>query len=224
MERFTLENKQVELWPSEGENWPVIYLNTFEGEGERVWQEMRRRDLPDFSLAAVSGLDWNRDLPPWDAPAIYKGAESFSGGAEAYLAQLTGKILPAVEQRLKGRPVWRALAGYSLAGAFAVYGLYHTGAFCRAASVSGSLWFPGLKEYLLSHEMQNRPDCLYFSLGNKESKTRNPAMKVVEQNTWEIEGFFHSKGVKTVFQLNPGGHFQEPEKRVAAALGWLLEQ
>ena len=101
MERFTLENKQVELWPSEGENRPVIYLNTFEGEGERVWQEMRRGDLPDFSLAAVSGLEWNRDLSPWDAPAIYKGAEPFSGGAEAYLAQLTEKILPAVEQRLR---------------------------------------------------------------------------------------------------------------------------
>ena len=185
MERFTLENKQVELWPSEGENRPVIYLNTFEGEG--------------------AGCVWR-------------------SGAEAYLAQLTEKILPVMEQRLKGRPVWRALAGYSLAGAFAVYGLYRTGAFCRAASVSGSLWFPGLKEYLLSHEMQNRPDCLYFSLGNKESKTRNPAMKPVEQNTREIEDFFRSKGVKTVFQLNPGGHFQEPEKRVAAALGWLLEQ
>ena len=38
------------------------------------------------------------------------------------------------------------------------------------AVVSGSLWFPGMKEYIFSHEPKHRPDCIYFSLGDKECR------------------------------------------------------
>ena len=66
---------------------------------------------------------------------------------------------------MPGAPRWRGIAGYSLAGLFAVYALYRTDVFARAASVSGSLWFPGFREYVFSHTPLCRPDCVYFSLG-----------------------------------------------------------
>ena len=40
-------------------------------------------------------------------------------------------------------------------------------------------------EYVQSHEMKQKPDCLYFSLGDKESATGNPILNVVQQNTQE---------------------------------------
>lgn len=42
------------------------------------------------------------------------------------------------------RRVFIGIAGYSLAGLFALYALYKTDVFTRVASMSGSLWFPGI--------------------------------------------------------------------------------
>ncbi len=41
-------------------------------------------------------------------------------GADAYLETLTGEIIPAIITELGSEPAYIALAGYSLAGLFAV--------------------------------------------------------------------------------------------------------
>ena len=51
-----------------------------------------------------------------------------------------------------------------------------------AVSVSGSLWFPGFREYVLFPPV-HQPDCVYFSLGDKERKTRNSVLQTVQENT-----------------------------------------
>lgn len=119
---------------------------------------------------------------------------------------------------------WRGIAGYSLAGLFAVYSLYRTDVFSRAASVSGSLWFPDFREYVFSHEMKRKPECLYFSLGDRECRTGNPYLKVVGEHTKEIRNFYQGKGIDTVFRSNPGGHAKNTAKRTAAGIGWMLEK
>ena len=65
-------------------------------------------------------------------------------------------------------------------------------------------WFQGIR---FSHKLKRWPDCIYFSLGDKEAKTRNPVLKTVQENTEEIQAFYQGKGIDTVFQLNPGNHF-----------------
>lgn len=122
------------------------------------------------------------------------------------------------------QPVWRGLVGYSLAGLFAVYSIYHTDLFSAIASVSGSLWYPNIMDYLFSHNMKCAPDFMYFSLGDKEHKTRNPFLKTVRKNTMEAEEFYRSQGIKTVFQINPGNHYRDPAARTAAGIAWLLSQ
>ena len=84
-----------------------------------------------------------------------------------------------VEKQIAGISRWRGIAGYSLAGLFALYAIYQTDLFSHVGSMSESLWFPGMKEYIFSHEPKCRPDCMYFSLGDKESKTRNTVLKSV---------------------------------------------
>ena len=90
--------------------------------------------------------------------------------------------------------------------------------------MSGSLWFPGMKEYIFSHEPKCRPDCMYFSLGDKESKTRNRILKSVRQNTEEIHTFYQDKGIDTVFQLNSGNHYDHTVERIVAGICWLLSR
>ena len=198
---------------------PVVYLNTFGEEGQKVFDALPVD--PPLTLVAVSGLDWDRDMAPWGSPAVFKNAAPFSGGADDYLRLLTGEILPAAERRLAGAPRWRGIAGYSLAGLFAVYALCNTDAFSRAASVSGSLWFPGFREYVLSHTPLRQPDCVFFSLGDRESKTRNPVLRTVQENTEALCEFCRGQGIRTVFQLNPGGHHDHPAQRTAAGIQWI---
>lgn len=201
MTQFTIEQKHISVWPCDEPDRPVIYLNTFEGEGEQVLRILRDEGCPPFTLAAVSNLDWNHDMSPWEIPPVFKNAEPCTGGADDYLKLLVERIVPEVEKEIKGTVLWRGIAGYSLAGLFALYSLYRTDLFSRAASTSGSLWYPGITEYILSHTMKKTPDYLYFSLGSKEARTRNPYMQTVQENTEKIEKYYRAKGISTVFLL-----------------------
>lgn len=179
---------------------------------------------PDFSLIAISDLEWNHDMAPWDIPPIAKNDTPCTGGADDYLCLLTEAIMPQAEDMIRGTPCWRGLAGYSLAGLFAIYAMYHTNLFDRIGSMSGSLWFPGFKEYAMRHALKRTPEHLYFSLGDKECETRNTYLKVVQSHTEELVIFYQRHSIDTVFQLNPGGHFTEAVKRSALGIQWLLSQ
>ena len=179
---------------------------------------------PPFTLVAISNLAWNRDMTPWDSPAAFKNGEPFTGGADDYLRLLVEEIIPRAEKDLASPPAWRGIAGYSLAGLFALYAIYRTDVFSRVGCMSGSLWFPGFKEYVFSHEPKRRPDCIYFSLGDKEVKTRNPVLKTVQENTEEIQTFYQNKGIDTVFHLNPGNHFVQGIERTIACIQRLLSK
>ena len=172
MYTFTINSKTVSIFPSLEPNAPILYLNTFSGEGQKVYEIAQAPGCPPFTLVAVSDLDWNHDIEPWDSPPTFKNADPFTGGADDYLRLLTREIIPAVEKEINGVPCWRGIAGYSLAGLFALYVIYQTDLFSRVGSISGSLWFSGMKEYIFSHEPKRWPDRMYFSLGNRERKTK----------------------------------------------------
>lgn len=103
---------------------------------------------------------------------ISKGDTPCTEGADAYLMLLTEEILPAVEETLRGKPKYSALAGYSFGGLFAVYASYHTDAFAKIISALGSFWFPRFMDYMEEHEMQRIPEKMYFSLGYREAFTK----------------------------------------------------
>ena len=224
MQPFAIGSKTVSIFPSLKTTAPIIYLNTFCGEGLKVYEAAQATGCPPFTLVAISDLDWNHDMVPWDSPPVFRNAESCTGGADDYLRHLTTEIIPTAEKELAGVPSWRGIVGYSLAGLFALYAIYRTDLFARVGSMSGSLWFPGMKEYLFSHKPKRQPDCIYFSLGDKESKTRNPVLRSVRQNTEEIQAFYQDKGIDTVFQLNPGNHYDHAAERTAAGIAWMVSR
>lgn len=224
MHTVSIDGKAVSVFLGNKPGIPVIYLNTYSDEGQQVFEAVLAVGCLPFNLATISNLDWNHDMAPWDNPAAFKKGEPFTGGADDYLRLLVEEIIPRAEKELAGPPAWRGIAGYSLAGLFALYAIYQTDVFSRVGSMSGSLWFPGFKEYIFTHEPKRRPDCIYFSLGDKESKTRNPVLKTVQENTEEIRAFYQSKGIDTEFQMNPGNHFVQGIERTAAGIQWLLNR
>ena len=224
MRTFTTGDETISIFPCSESESPVIYLNTFHDESQKVYETAQATGCPPFTLVAISNLDWNQDMAPWDSPAAFKKGEPFTGGAGDYLRLLVEEIIPRAEKELAGPPAWRGIAGYSLAGLFALYAIYQTDVFSRMGCMSGSLWFPGFKEYIFSHEPKRRPDCIYFSLGDKEAKTRNPVLKTVQENTEEIQAFYQGEGIDTVFQLNSGNHFVQGIERTVAGIQWLLSK
>ena len=221
---FSTKSKTISIFPSFDVNAPIIYLNTFSNEGQKVFEAAQAAGCPSFTLVAISDLDWNHDMVPWDSPPAFRNAKPCTGGGDDYLQILVEEIIPTAEKGINGVPSWRGIAGYSLAGLFALYAIYRTDLFSRVGSISGSLWFPGIKEYIFSHEPKRWSDCIYFSLGDKESKIWNSVLRSVRQNTEEIQAFYQGKGIDTVFQLNPGNHYDCAAERTAAGLYWLLSR
>lgn len=220
---FNTDNKKITVYPAMAENKPVIYLTTYNDDGGDVYAELQKLGCPDFTLVTISGLNWEAELSPWAAGDLFKYSEMFTGGAVAYLQFLTQQVLPQTEANLNGI-LWRGLAGYSLAGLFTVYALYKTDLFSRAASMSGSLWYPGFKDFALQNTLYIAPQHLYFSLGDKEARARNQYLKTVQQCTEELAAHYRSLGINTCYELNPGGHYRDIISRSAAGIKWILTQ
>ena len=217
---FKAGGKTAELYFS-GSDSKLIVLNTFEQEGGRIAQMLENTEK-NAALLAVSGLDWNCDMSPRKCGALHKNDEPFSGGADSYLELLTGEILPRAEEILQGKSAVTGIAGYSLAGLFALYALYRCDVFDRAASVSGSLWFPGFREFAQQNEMRKKPVKLYLSVGDREAKTRNRLLSSVRENTEALAEHWRRKGIDVTFELNEGNHFKDAQLRTFKGITALL--
>ena len=202
---------------------PIVIVHTFENEGEALHRELIKTGCGSCCIAAVTVDKWEEDLSPWPAKRVFKGESDFGSGADAHIADLTRTALPEIREKTGSEgPCY--IAGYSFAGLFALYSLYRTDIFAGAASVSGSLWFPGFSEFAMSHDLQREPDFLYFSLGDKESLTRNELMKTVAEKTGLFYTHYRDLGINCTFEMNPGNHFTEPERRLAKGICRLLTE
>lgn len=220
-EAFEIDGRQVTV-RSEGAGGPVVYLHVFMGDGAEVWQACRDRGCPDFTLASIGNLAWDDDMSPWDCPPLTRDDTPCGGKAPQQLARLTDAVIPKVEALLSRPPAYSALAGYSLAGLFALWALYRTDRFARVASASGSLWFPGFLDFARENSFARTPDCAYLSLGSKEHKTPNRMLRTVKDNTLAFRDLLQQRGVPCTFESNPGNHFVHTEQRMAAGIAWML--
>ena len=201
---------------------PLIVMNSFGDEWKHVAEALDTLDVQAYSMLAVTCREWNKDLAPWKADAVFKGEPDFDGGADGYLQKITEEILPEAIKEHGLQPSATYIAGYSMAGLFALYSLYKTDVFDGAASCSGSLWFPGFKEFALENEFVSHPSKIYMSLGDRESKTKNKVMAAVEDNTKDIAEHYNDLGYEVLFEMNQGGHFTDPAARTAKGIAFLI--
>lgn len=222
MESLMIAGKEVKIFPAKNINAPLVILHTVRGEGETVNQLARKGTATDFSLAAIGNLNWDDEMSPWAISPISPKDTPCTGGADAYLDTLEEQILPRILHYVPS-PSFMALAGYSLAGLFAVYAMYRIDAFARIASASGSFWYPKFLDYVQQHEMKRQPECMYFSLGNKEARTKNKILQSVEEKTLWLENHYREFGIRTVYEENQGNHFQKANERMAKGICWILQ-
>ena len=160
---FQIHEKEVTLYPAQGANRPLIIWNTVMGDGESTFRALRDLNAPDCNLLVVGKLQWYHDMTPWSCPPLSKNDPPATGGADEYLKVLTTEMIPAANDRIQGTPLYVGIAGYSLAGLIALYAMYRCDIFEQVASISGSLWFPKFREYVLEHELMRKPEKLYIN-------------------------------------------------------------
>lgn len=229
------------------EHYPVIYVNG-EVPIEGILTELVGKGArTDFLLLSIKPESWNDDFTPWAAPAFRAEEEAPRGRADAYLSCLTKEIKPYMDARYrtKPEPEHTALLGYSLGGLTAVYAIYKTDVFGAVASLSGSLWFDGFCDFMERQKPLRADLRVYFSLGKKESHSRNPRMEKVAECTQrareilagQLERPDRYDGVdkescvkagadnreRVCFEWNEGGHFHDIEGRFAKAIVWWME-
>ena len=197
----------------------MVYAVMDQAEAQAVWSMLKE---PKPALAAISGVDWNRELSPWSVPGVFRGGGDFGGDGPAFLDVLTRQIVPSVEAQLGFAPVSRAVAGYSLAGLFALWSVFQTDVFDRAASVSGSLWFDGFIDFMNASAPPNSLRQVYLSLGDKEKNARNQRMAAVEDCTRQAVELLREWNIPVMFEMNPGGHFQDIPGRIARGISQLM--
>lgn len=193
----------------------IVYAVMDREDAEAVWRLLK---APRPALAAISGVDWNRELSPWPAPRAFRDGEDFGGGGPAFLDTLAGQIVPAVETHFGLMPACRTIAGYSLAGLFALWSVFETDLFDQALSVSGSLWFDSFSEFMISHTQHNGVKFVYLSVGDREKNARSPRLAAVEERTRQAAELLRRRGISTAFELNCGGHFNDVPGRIARAI------
>lgn len=184
-------------------------LEGIENEVEIITRSSNR----SFYLLAVKIEDWNTDLSPWTAPAVF-GKNGFGCGAEKTLISILELCTDSRRSYFIG--------GYSLAGLFALWAVYRSDVFRGVAAASPSVWFPGFTDFMRRENI--RTGAVYLSLGDREEKVRNRIMAAVGDRIREAYDLLLEREIDCVLEWNEGNHFREPDVRTARAFAWLMNR
>ena len=172
-----------------------------------------------FVLAGFQVFDWDLDLTPWHDDAINRKPEvgTMTGDTLRYV---TESLLPALEAAYGKRPV--ILGGYSLGGLFALWSASQTDRFAAIAAASPSLWIRDWLDFAEGHPV--KASKVYLSLGDREEHVKNRAIaRVGDSVRSEYELLkAHLGEANCTLEWNAGGHFQDEDKRLAAAFSWCI--
>lgn len=186
------------------------------GQHEKCYLDFLSQNL-NCLLIAFEVKNWNDDLSPWYAPAVFKG-DDFKGNGQQTYQIIVDDLIPYLQCRYQYDRIY--IAGYSLAGLFSLYVLHQCDIFAGVASCSGSLWYKDIDEFVKRYPQINKK--IYLSLGDKENQTRNQMMASIKEKTeklYQIEKLYNI----CTYKLNKGNHFQNIQYRLLDGMLWLLK-
>lgn len=174
----------------------------------------------NFLMVAFKISNWNNDLSPWNAPAVF-GKDGFGDGAKNTLSFIEDVLIDFICEKYQIKnDIPLILGGYSLAGLFSLWSSYQSSGFNAIVGASPSVWFNGWEEFIV----KNTPlsNVIYLSLGDKEEKTKNQIMARVGKAIQKQEEVLNNRGIKTILEWNNGGHFQDSDIRLAKGFVWCI--
>ena len=98
--------------------------------------------------------------------------------------------------------------GVSLSGLSAVWPAFNTNAFTNIISLSGSLWYDGITEWMKEQTPSPQLKKVCMLLGEKEKNAKDKRMATVKERTHAAANILKSKSqVSVLFELVEGTHF-----------------
>jgi len=161
------------------EKFPVLYMTDGDAHIQHTSGTVsflaRNARMPEMIVVGITNTDRTRDLTPTRVGRNpgNPNAQGFptSGGADNFLKFIETELIPLVESKYRTQP-YRALAGHSLGGLFAVHAmLTRPELFNSYVAVSPSLQWDNfeeldrVKEFFKTRKELNRT--LFTSLGNE---------------------------------------------------------
>lgn len=206
-----------------GDGGPILLWGTFLHPGESIEESLCKIEAylegEEYVLCAFLVDDWFGAFSPWQDFSL---GEMYTGGGRETLTYIEQELLPFLQEKYRTNGEV-CLAGYSLAGLFALWAGYESSSFTKIACVSGSLWMPGWDTYVQDKCIHAK--YVYLSLGGKEEKTKHPKMAAIGERMKAQLKHLQEAQIPCFFELNPGGHFAGVDKRMGKAfLGMLHEK
>lgn len=219
MQTFRIANLKVSAVKESADRMCYV-LYPFDGFGYLIEEAARKFSV---SIAIITGMDWDDDLTPWEAPGEPPGCPDFKGNAAAFLKKLVTEVVPETEKRLGiNAGVERTLTGVSLSGLFTLWQWMTNDTFHNIICLSGSFWYDGFVGWLKSQPAPKKTGKAYFLLGVLEAKTTIQAFQTVQTDTEDIVAYLHSHGINDRFELVPGNHYQYAEERLIRAFTYMF--
>lgn len=219
MQTFRIANLKITAVKESAERICYV-LYPFDGFGYFIEEAARKFSV---SIAIITGMDWDDDLTPWEAPGEPPGCPDFKGNAAAFLQTLVSEVVPETERRLGiNAGVERTLTGVSLSGLFTLWQWMVNDTFHNIICLSGSFWYDGFVGWLKSQPTPKKTGKAYFLLGVLEAKTTIKAFQTVQTDTEDIVAYLHSHGINDRFELVPGNHYQYAEERLVRAFTYMF--
>lgn len=206
---FNYKGKEIELFNNENNNRTIIVLS-YEKEGENFVNLLKEAGFAGFNIIFISNIDWNNELTPWKGEPIFKGDKEYLGEADKFLDFIENDLLIKIKNEYKICLEKLTLCGYSLAGLFTLYAGFKTNIFDSLICCSSSFWYKDFSSFVVNNKLNENVQYIYLSLGNKEHLTKNETMKTVLDNTNLIYENIKSRCINIEFELNEGGHFNDP--------------
>ncbi len=232
-------------WPATvppATGWPVLYVLDGEDNFAVVTQTMRRlaragarSGVEDRLIVAVESgslarrvLDYTPAAPGWTIPAGAPAAGLPTGGADAFLDFLSGRLMPELAKRWSIDSRRQAILGHSFGGLLILDAyLTRPGMFETSIAVSPSLWFGGdllanlEKAYAGSPRSDGR---LLVAAGGDERSTLGgaPATETARQLAGRLKALDPPARVSFI-ELKGQGHGSTMLASLGPALGFLSE-
>lgn len=225
--KFRFKNKDINLISHQVDNLNLIIINSFLSCSNEVFNLLSKKCKHNFAILEISNLDWNSDLSPWKMDKVLFFEDDFQGNGDIYLDELVSDIIPKIVNYLESNNIKvnrYILSGYSLAGLFALYASYKVDLFTDVVSASGSLWFRNFDKFVTYNKISKSVKNAYFSIGNKEYKTKHPVLSITLDRIMFVKDSLSSQGVNTYFEENPGNHFVDSTIRLIKGIRWVLKQ
>ena len=224
MKKIMINSKIINIYYEEeiNKDIPLIINNSYNDDGENLYQECLKLNIKKFILVNISNINWEKEMTPWKIEPIFKN-DNYKGEADKYLLELTNIIIPKIIKEFNIKPSYYILSGYSLGALFAIYALYKTNKFTKIVAASPSLWYPNFTKYMKENNFYI-PSKIYLSLGDKEKNSKNKILKTIYDKMLETYDYLKNKNIDVTFTLNNGGHFKDVDKRVAKGIKNILEK